>query len=107
MLQHVEASAGDWIKGLMLRMHVNQKQLASVLGVHPVTVARWVGGHRMSGKYRTRLNDIARVHNYPPLAPPRRRKAGKKQVVVHLPDGWKERAEREDNYGNQEGGKED
>ncbi len=82
-------------------MRLTQAELAAVLGVHEQTVYNWEAGRGISGKHRTRMNDIARVHNYPPLAPPRRRKAGKPSVVVHLPDGWKERAEREDTSGNQ------
>lgn len=95
MLRHVEARAGDWLKGLRARMKLSQRGLAEAIGVHYVSVARWeTGESRISGRYRTLLNDLARVHNYPPLAP--QRKKGKRPVVVlHLPDGWVEKEDRE------------
>lgn len=75
-------------------MSMTQRELASQLGVHIVTVAKWeTGARRLGGKYRVMLNDLARVHNYPPLAPPRK-KPKRPTITVSLPAGWREREGR-------------
>lgn len=76
-------------------MGKTQRELADVIGAHPVTVARWETGWTINARHRTMLNDIARVHNYPPLAPARRKRKGRPEIVIHLPEGWRERIEGE------------
>jgi transcriptional regulator with XRE-family HTH domain len=95
MQRHVEVSARDWLRGLRLRMGMTQRELADHIGVHKITVAKWeTGARRLRGKYRVVLNDLARVHKYPPLAPPRK-KPKRPTVTLSLPAGWRERERRE------------
>ena len=73
IVRHVEADAGQWLKALRGAYGWTQPQLADVLDVHWVSVARWENGDRnISGRHRVALNVLARERGIAPLAPRRR-----------------------------------
>lgn len=73
IVRHVEADQREWLRALRAAYGLTQDDLARVVGVHAVSVARWeTSARRIGSRSRVLLNVLARERGLAPLAPSRK-----------------------------------